>query len=89
MVDGQALVMVESVDMDKEAADGKENHAGGVLCRIILVNEKNACVLLRLQRRVHAAKQHTSYVHPCGTGNHAGRSGSYRSRRHFLPESTL
>ena len=31
MVDGQALVMVESVDMDKEAADGKENHAGGVL----------------------------------------------------------
>ncbi len=24
----------------------------------IIVNEKNACVLLRLQHRIHAAKQH-------------------------------
>ncbi len=28
---------------------------------------KNACVLLRLQHRVHAAKQHTSYVYPCAS----------------------
>jgi len=31
MIDGQALVMVEKVDVGKETADGKENHAGGVL----------------------------------------------------------
>ena len=29
MIDGQALVTVE--DINKEAADGKENHTGGVL----------------------------------------------------------